>query len=247
MKVFSILKGFTLAEVLITLGIIGVVAAITIPTVLQNSQTQATVSALKKSYTTLSQAYAQAAKDNGTVDTWDITGTQGALNIFNTLVPYLNLTKNCGYATGCFPSSAYRNLMGDVDTTNASFDSNASYYYAKAQLADGTLLAIRSYGSCGYKGGDSSLLQNVCAEAFVDVNGFKQPNQVGVDLFEFYIGTNGLVPMGTKTETSNTFANNCKNKATDGGWACAAWVLYNENMDYLNCNNLNWNGPTKCN
>ncbi|MBP7212243.1 prepilin-type N-terminal cleavage/methylation domain-containing protein, partial [bacterium] len=46
---------FTLAEVLITLGIIGIVAALTIPTLMNKSQKQQTVTALKKSYSTFSQ------------------------------------------------------------------------------------------------------------------------------------------------------------------------------------------------
>ncbi len=45
-------KGFTLAEVLITLGIIGVVAALTIPNMIKNSQKIEYVVAMKKSYTT---------------------------------------------------------------------------------------------------------------------------------------------------------------------------------------------------
>ncbi|MBP7211391.1 type II secretion system protein, partial [bacterium] len=50
-------KAFTLAEVLITLGIIGVVAALTIPTLMQRTQDREAISALKKFYSTLSSAY----------------------------------------------------------------------------------------------------------------------------------------------------------------------------------------------
>lgn len=51
-------SGFTLAEVLITLGIIGVVAAITLPTLIQNNDEKATVTKLKKMYSNLQNAYA---------------------------------------------------------------------------------------------------------------------------------------------------------------------------------------------
>ena len=49
-------KAFTLAEVLITLGIIGVVAAMTIPVLLVNTTSQKYRSKLKKTISTLSQA-----------------------------------------------------------------------------------------------------------------------------------------------------------------------------------------------
>ena len=63
--------GFTLAEVLITLGIIGVVAALTLPSVIQKYQKKVTVERLKKSYSTLAQAVQMSVKDNDEVETWD--------------------------------------------------------------------------------------------------------------------------------------------------------------------------------
>ncbi len=50
-------SGFTLAEVLITLGIIGVVAALTMPSVINNYKEKETIAKLKKTYSVLSQAY----------------------------------------------------------------------------------------------------------------------------------------------------------------------------------------------
>ena len=57
--------GFTLAEVLITLGIIGVVAAVTIPTLISNYQKQALFSQFKKTYANLNQAWKLASLDFG--------------------------------------------------------------------------------------------------------------------------------------------------------------------------------------
>lgn len=59
---------FTLAEVLITLGIIGVVAAMTLPSLITNYQEKQRVSQLKKVYSALSQAFVSALQENGTVD-----------------------------------------------------------------------------------------------------------------------------------------------------------------------------------
>ncbi len=58
------IKGFTFAEVLITLGVIGIVAALTLPSVIQNYQKKVTVERLKKTYSTLAQAIQMSVKDN---------------------------------------------------------------------------------------------------------------------------------------------------------------------------------------
>ena len=63
-------KGFTLAEVLITLGIIGVVAAMTLPTLINDYQAKETVTRLKKVYSIVNQAYLRALNDNGPLNSW---------------------------------------------------------------------------------------------------------------------------------------------------------------------------------
>ena len=62
---------FTLAEVLITLAIIGVVAAMTIPTLVMGYKKKVTEVNLLKSYSTINQALQLAAVDHGAVSTWD--------------------------------------------------------------------------------------------------------------------------------------------------------------------------------
>ena len=69
-------KGFTLAEVLITIGIIGVVAALTLPPLIQDYREQATVTRVKKFYSVFSQAYAMAVQENGTIDNWGLKDTE---------------------------------------------------------------------------------------------------------------------------------------------------------------------------
>ena len=65
-------QGFTLAEVLITLGIIGVIAALTLPAVITKYKKQATASKLKKAYSELSQAIVLSEVENGPFYTWDL-------------------------------------------------------------------------------------------------------------------------------------------------------------------------------
>ena len=77
---------FTLAEVLITMTIIGVVAALTVPTMIQNYQEKATVAKLRTVYSTLNQAFYMAKTDKGSPETWDWgTAWDGpsAVKVFN--------------------------------------------------------------------------------------------------------------------------------------------------------------------
>lgn len=68
-------SGFTLAEVLITLGIIGVVAALTIPTLINKYQKQAVAAQVKKFYTNMSQAIKLSEVENGEFKYWKYDDT----------------------------------------------------------------------------------------------------------------------------------------------------------------------------
>ena len=129
--------GFTLAEVLITLGIIGVVAALTIPTLMANYRKNVALNKLKKAYTEISQAFKMAELDYGPCEYWDYgTAFDGdsAVNFMNKyLVPYMNVVKNCGKGTGCWNGDVYslsgvRNFTyGDNSTLTAKIIVNSGY------------------------------------------------------------------------------------------------------------------------
>lgn len=236
-------KGFTLAEVLITLAIIGVIGAMTIPSLIQGQQEKATVTAVKKAYSTLSNAYKLAEQENGTPDTWGFSSSWKSM--LSNLAPYLSVIKDCTNGTsGCFPPSVMYKYLGPSKGNYMVADDWGS---PALKLADGTL--ILGYGtssSCIDVRGSSLALQNVCGEYFVDVNGYKAPNQVGKDFFYFYLTKYGIVPLGTAQDSVYSFSLFCKDKDNAYGDGCAAWIIYNENLDYLHCKTLDWNGPTKC-
>ncbi len=66
-------NAFTLAEVLITLTIIGVVAAMTLPTLIAKYRADVTMNKLKKFYSTMQQAQLMSINDNGPTEYWDIS------------------------------------------------------------------------------------------------------------------------------------------------------------------------------
>lgn len=235
-------RAFTLAEVLITLAIIGVVAAMTIPSLLRGQEEKATVTAVKKAYSTLSNAYKLAEQENGTPDNWGLSAdSAGATKMVQMLAPYLNISKNCGATAGCLPSK-YKTL--DNNDYSSNIDSNSTW--AKAQLADGVFLIAASYPTCTtYNWGSTPALSNPCGDFYVDINGFKAPNQFGKDLFIFYLTKYGIVPAGTASDNNGYSFGGCNVSST--GYGCAAWAIYNENLDYLHCTGLNWSTKTKCN
>lgn len=91
------LHGFTLAEVLITLGIIGIIAAITIPALVEKHQKQVFVTKIKYTYTIVSNALLSAKADYGDLSGWEwgndttLEGTEKFVNTY--LSPYLNITE----------------------------------------------------------------------------------------------------------------------------------------------------------
>lgn len=231
---FSLKKAaFTLAEVLITLGIIGVVAAMTMPSLIQNYQEKATVTKLKKCYSLVSQAYVSILNDEGGSDTLQAGDDLEMMEKFG---KYLKYQKTCGRNKGCFPNVTYKSVTGngyskwEYDTTDRS----------RAILTDGTLIMFNK----------SVITENenyIYAQIYVDINGFKGPNQLGRDFFYFYINPEKIVPAGAKAlEEKNEDQKFTKNCIQQNGYACAAWVIYNENMDYLHCKDLSWDGKHSC-
>lgn len=87
--------GFTLAEVLITLGIIGVVAALTMPAFIANYQKQATATSVKKAYNELNQIIQMARADYGDPSGWDYYGVDELDKWVQTYIePYIKVVQS---------------------------------------------------------------------------------------------------------------------------------------------------------
>ena len=231
---------FTLAEVLITLGIIGVVAALTLPPLIQHYKDKATVVRLKKVYSTFSQAHEFLKNDDEyTPEQWNLIANNsivGAENILKYYMKYVKSLKICNRNNGCFPKDLkYKNLKG-----NANYFVIDSYQnFAKAIMNDGTLVyAWANTASCT----DSV---SHCGTITVDVNGYKAPNQLGVDTFEFYMLPKGIYPASADPSDANARCSR-KNSNMHNGKSCTKWVLLYENLDYRYCDGLSFNGKHKC-
>ncbi|MCM1339628.1 MAG: type II secretion system GspH family protein, partial [Muribaculaceae bacterium] len=216
---------FTLAEVLITLGIIGVVAAMTIPTLNDKIRVRQTVIKLRTVQSVFSQAVKLAVADNGDLDGLDL-GTEdtqvGSEKLYNVLKPYLKNAQDCGKQQGCFKND-YLALNGK---TKWMWQPGQHAVYARGVLLNGIQYAVWSAGS-GCRNGTH------CGVIFVDINGNTKPNRAGVDYFKFIITKNNIIP--AKGNSIIKYGDRCAYNDNDSrnGADCTAWVIEKENMDYL--------------
>ena len=113
--------------------------------------------------------------------------------------------------------------------------------YSRYLLKDGAFVVVDTSSSrdCKQLDSDDETVtmgkepKNVCGYIYADINGKKQPNQWGKDIFLFYLTDKGIVPLGGDTWYSAYSHNNSCSDTTKNGNGCAAWVLYKGNMDYL--------------
>lgn len=204
---------FTLAEVLITLGIIGVVAAITIPSLMAATQEASLVPKVKKTYSTLAQALKLASNDYDTPGDFSLIFEEGksATQITKELATYINGARYCdagSSAKGCSDLNykiKYASLIKNGDS-NTALQSSQIINSPRIVLMDGTVIAITSQGrGCGDYEASGDILNNGvntgnkwhqirsnCGEIFFDVNGPKRPNQFGVDSYGINVYQNSL-------------------------------------------------------
>ena len=191
--------GFTLAEVLITLVIIGVVAAMTIPSLNNSTNDIAIKSALKKNASVLQQVLYKYKIENGIpLSPVDYEGTH---TLKPELIKYFNVMTDCGLGnddvnTACVPNQDNGAFDKKNKTEYLTYNGKSKIYMSPFDdgqfvLTDGTLVLLENY--------DVTKILYIS----VDVNGFgKKPNRLGKDLFMFQVMDNGsLKPMGAKGTT----------------------------------------------
>lgn len=197
-------NGFTLAEILIALGIIGIVAALTIPAIMQNMQDKEFKSAWIKAYSVISQAYQLVKNDHeGDLSEYFTTTTTGApKTIVSEMGNYLTVTYACGIIVWYGDYICGPNKVSDVNvykTLDGGYVAWPEFTSGQYILKDGTHLFFR------YDKGDYFII-------WADVNGFaKGPNTLGKDLLGVVVTKDKIVPMGAVgTGVENTCNSNVK-------------------------------------
>lgn len=224
----KIKSAFTLAETLITLGIIGIVAAITIPNLIHTYQEKQTVAKLKETYSILQQAIRTAEENEGELAGLGIKYDEdGAKTIANHLLPYLKVAIDCGVEdteNKCVVSDKYKQLNG---SERMGYSSNKNFY--KFVLLNGTAVYLRGADAISSYNGKNNIIG-----IYIDTNGKAKPNQWGRDFFSFFYLDEGigLVPTGHPDELTYSYKNTCMNKMQNGG-GCAYYIMNFGNMGYL--------------
>ena len=219
--------GFTLAEVLITLGIIGVVAAMTLPVLIQNYQKKATATSVKKAYSELNQIIDRAKADYGDPSGWDYYGEDELDKWVQTYIePYVKVIASgtCPLARKCLGISSMYHLGYNVASNSANpripqylvVKGGDSVAYAFFRY-DGVVTRVRVY------------IRNPRKFAFV-----------GKDVFTFIFDKKKQNPMfepyglGTSREDlladRKMWAGACNSKASGSGYwlpgdACSAVIM----------------------
>lgn len=231
-------KAFTLAETLITLAIIGIIAAMTIPRFIVKYEEKKNIIELKKTYVMLQNAFKEAEREEGRIDTWEINSrdsTAGALKLGNYFFPHLDTEKVCGRQSGCWNGGTYKALNGKDDFL---WQPGTWPVFSSARLKNGQIIYVWSGGTgCPLKFGPAPL-DKACGYLAIDINGDRPPNQAGRDFFSFAFTTKGIFPTGVKGATNIPFSGSCNFSLTAryNGITCTAWAIMKENMDYLRKN-----------
>ena len=228
---------FTLAEVLITLGIIGVVAALTLPSLITKYKEKELVTSYLRVYSILENAYRRVQGEYGAFDNWSTyTETESgnrrsvidAKTLYEYMVkPYIEvneafLPKNSNWNnTGkrnCWPEKS-KYLDGTPYSSNANGE-----YMAKSSVS--------------LKSGECIVLGYGFGDFVVDLNSKKGPNVLGKDQFVFSFDNKRkerLKP-GNYEEWWTDSAAYCDVNSSNGwiaGISCGFWIVRNHNMDYL--------------
>lgn len=179
----KLLKAFTLAEVLITLGIVGVVARVTLPALTQNVQQQTTETAFAKAINTLESVNEKMKLESGS----------------KTLTRSYNRNNDTGLFLHYYLEALGNHMNGVCKHTNYTINGiNYNTYVFTAK--DGMIYTSTSPGS--YSGSDRSNSPKYYSaqESFltIDVNGRKGPNKYGKDQFDVVIDNYGaVIPYGS--------------------------------------------------
>ena len=203
--------GFTLAEVLISLGIIGVIAAITLPTFTANIQNQSNASKLSATVSTLENAFSAIIAGEG-YDDFEEAGLYDNYLDPDILNRYLKGARECNGSVEIYGSATpFKTISGG--NFNGSYNASPCFV-----LKSGAVFFGRDGGddtSCGF---------------LIDVNGADLPNKLGRDVFRFDLHNNGtLTPVGG----NGSWRTSCSNANKGDGSACTGRLIENNyKVDY---------------
>ena len=189
-------NGFTMAEVLITLGVVGVVAAMTLPSVINHYKKTVTEKQLKLAYNLVANGFKLSAFHNGPINDINFDNTNNEF-FLKYIKPYFQGAIQCANMQECgYKTIPYTQWCGG---DNYAMISNPNRSFFKI------------------KNGYIILLLLTSQYVFIDINGSSGPNKSGADVFRFSINdSNGIYPV--KANCTNKVTSGCAYYIMQNGW-----------------------------
>ena len=234
---------FTLAEVLITLGIIGVVAALTLPSIINNIKHKELETGFKKAYSTFSQGIMNMKREDG----------EGLAKYYAYYNPDTQTNPNAGEFFKKFYQYSGVKIIGKCNYKNITIKNYTKNAEAKSYCINNS---GKVDGSCNYVDLADELSNGMCSALtitastifiIVDSNGMKGPNLLGHDIFFFKVDKNdNLIPIKMaklytdeelEDESMPTWSYvagdpcSIKSKQAGNGTGCSYYALINQNPD----------------
>ena len=228
------LRAFTLAETLIVIGIIGVVAALTLPNLNHATGDKERITKVKKIHSTLNEAYERAQVVYGNASEWENSSCLESVENEN------------GDITNYGCSYRFAERIAEFLKASKTKIDKYSLDDQSITLTDGIELYIDNATPCRW---DYNPQLKYLGSIYVDIDGFdKGKNESGYDQFIFDMTNQGLYFEGILDDAIGYLFN--------GHYGASRWILENDNADYLKadstgkCNDsdivLNWTTNTSC-
>ena len=193
-------SGFTLAEVLVTLGIIGVVSAMTVPTLMQSHQRKTYVTQLHKVYNEFQQATTEQITERHAMNLTE-SGVRSTANLATFIQEHFRTVKQSTNPLDCMGNETGNNFT-NMNGSAATISGNDWQCYV---LASGSAIcgryqvsSIKNPGiSAGSSNNNLKHIEGLIGDLIIDVNGKQGPNVVGRDVFIAGIFNDGSLNKAT--------------------------------------------------
>lgn len=200
-------RGFTLSEVLVTMGVIGVVAALTVPTLVNNYQRKAFAIQARKSVLDIENQVDMLITEEGKTS-FGATSVSTTDGLDNFMKSHFKILKTCDseHTSECFANQAYIAIEGNKTKNftcagTSYLLANSSVVCAQKITTQDVEVEVETPGSISRPSLDLlrpkdkywQELSGLNIELYVDTNGQEGPNIGGRDMFHMYIRPDGRI------------------------------------------------------
>lgn len=229
--IYNKFKAFTLAEVLLVVAIIGITAAIALPNLSQSVDEDKYVMLAKTTYNELDSGFTRMLTNKSIkeiiADAGATTNAAASEAVVNELSKYIKMGTNCGTRIQQCHNSSKKYVEYDGSSIeDKTFGESFTNTGAAFTLPSGAVVVVMADVRADYD----------FTRIYFDVDGAKGPSKKGVDIFGAF----------TNSNTDGLELPSIYGGELDTTYDTLTWILANDNMDYLHCNDLNWSTKHQC-